>query len=561
MREINVDAGSDKTFYIGKDKTKFILLGKCNPIKGSKPAINKLKGEMRESSSSIWGTLGMADDSSPLWEGTVRYSGVGCKDSVPEESYDATLDEIKLIYDGRSSNINSNKRSKIVTERFISFENITFHEFPELFTIQDIPSLRLTLFLESDEGAMVFYQHTPQGDRVVKHKAGTKSDESEIEYILPKSTERNDCSSRDRLTYHIPILPPKKIIEKSPNTFVQTGNKRKEKFIIKILTFRRENSESETIIKKLYYHIFKHTHKLLLWNPTINKFEVPDGSEIDGSKKTLFLIHGTMSHTRQAFKGLLEGNNRSWIAGHYGSGRGKFEQIIGFDHPTFAEGPKENVLALLDRLPKGFRFQAPIDTITHSRGGLVAKYIALNIPQIPIGRGALVTCANGCGYYTAGWGVAKFLSVTKAILKGSGNPWLSFIAGIAQHSAEFFLNLPGSKAMTPGSDILKSIADVNPPGNIKYLPIIGDYDPNLIRKGFFKRLAVRGLDLIIKPFLGKHHDWVIGTKEQYIMPSDTYPTGYLPGRYRRHMQKAMHSDYFYLNRSTNTQEQLNQFLK
>jgi hypothetical protein len=60
--------------------------------------------------------------------------------------------------------------------------------------------------------------------------------------------------------------------------------------------------------------------------------------------------------------------------------------------------------------------------------------------------------------------------------------------------------------------------------------------------------------------LGRHHDWVVGTKEQYIMPVSTYPKGYRPGEHAKHMLPARHSDYFYA-RKTKTQQLMKDFLE
>ncbi len=271
MQEIEVSPELERNFKFGRDSVRFISLAK-------------------------WGTLGMADDSAPKWKGVVKFSGNGCMESNPRKSSNATVEEIKLIYDGRSNDINSDKRSKIVKERFISFENIQFKEFPDLFSIDEIPSVRLTLFVKPGEGALVYYQHTaPNGER----KFGTKAEQSDIEYILPRPTKLNDCSLRDRLTYHILILPQKKVIENGDGRFIQTGSKRNEKFVVKILTFKRENSESETIIKKLYYHVFGHTYKLLLWKPDNFNFEVADSSEINRDKKTQIFSRDILSYSRR----------------------------------------------------------------------------------------------------------------------------------------------------------------------------------------------------------------------------------------------------------------------
>ena len=75
----------------------------------------------------------------------------------------------------------------------------------------------------------------------------------------------------------------------------------------------------------------------------------------------------------------------------------------------------------------------------------------------------------------------------------------------------------------------------------------------------FKRWGARGLDLLLKPILGMRHDWVVGTKKQYIMPRGTLPPGFKPKKFKRHMLPARHSDYFYAER-TEAQQVIARFL-
>ncbi len=103
---------------------------------------------------------------------------------------------------------------------------------------------------------------------------------------------------------------------------------------------------------------------------------------------------------------------------------------------------------------------------------------------------------------------------------------------------------------------------VEPPTpGVEYLPVIGDFTKKVVAdEGLFKRWGARGLDLLIKPILGRRHDWVVGTKAQVIMPRSTYPQGYDPRDIKRHFLPARHSDYFYKAR-TKAPEQIRRFLQ
>lgn len=560
MSSIDLSGPLDEVFQESNDGAKFVLLGTENAAAPTPQARRKIRRTTRGRAPKLWGTLGMADNSAPQWTGQVLFSGEGNRKSIRTKSYNVTCDEIALVKAGLPTDPE-------VLERYISFENVDFPDFPEEFTLDEIPCMRLTLMLSGDEGALVYYQFTRPGSR---RKNSQGDDGSEIEYIQPQPTPAHDCSKRDRLDYIIPILPPRKIEHArkvKPDAsdraaqnmqFKLKRRSHREKFVVKILTFKRPNSESQTILGRLGYHLQGHSHQLLLWDPESGEFKSRHGSALDGGKKTLFLVHGTFSETKMAFNGLLAGNN-SWVKQRFGTGRGQYQQIIGFDHPTLSEGPDTTVDVFLDSLPRGFHFQQPVDLVSHSRGGLVAKWMALK-GAAPIRKSAFVSCANGVGYFRAGRFVTKLLSATKLMLKGTGHPVLAYLSGVAQHSGESLLNLPGSLSMTPGSDALKAVAEVEPPMPVTYLPVIGDFGKKALRgRNPFKRWGARGLDLLLKPILGMRHDWVVGTKKQYIMPRSTLPPGFKHREFKKHMLPARHSDYFYAAR-TEAQQVIARFL-
>lgn len=511
MRKI-VLTGNTNTNYLRAHPggARFILLGAAPTDTLSTMAFKKISGETRARDKDFWGTLGMANDSTPVWKGTIRFSERGNLQSTPGRSGAATVEEINHLHMGQSPEIASNERDGLVVERFISFRDVEFPDYPQYITnYNDIPKLRLTLMVDPGEGALVFYQHMER-DRF----PGSYKD-TLVEYILPKPTRGNDCSERDRLTYHIPILPPHRLHKSSTGTYSLSQEKPKSNFVIKILTTKRKNSTSVEIISRLEAALFKTREQLLIWNQNSNMFVPCNASMLDFTKKTLFLLHGTFSDTDTAFKDLISGGRNSWLAGKTST----YPQIIGLDHLTISKGPDENVMELSAQLPLGAKFTPPLDILTHSRGGLVGKWMACNAPQLPVDKGALVACANGVGYFNTGGDVAKFLSIARMLFKGTGHPGLALISGLAQHSMEAFLKMPGCQAMTPGSPFLTSLLDT-PPGAClpQYLFFAGDYDKSLSKQeGLMRRWAEFGLDWVIGKMLGYNHDWVVGTKEQRIV--------------------------------------------
>jgi len=537
---IKIDLSELQSYTLrGKDGVPFLPLGKPPAsIAKSKPALQKIKGIVKKDVTGIWGTLGMMNNTDLHVSGKLEYSENGNLNSKVNKSGELTLNEIDLFYQCRGDDINKSNKKKGVIERFISFKNVDFKNYPEIIrSWSDIPKLRLTLYIKNDEGALLYYQYDKN------HPMNPKPGKGAVEYIQPMKTKNNDCSSRDRLTYEIPILPKMSYEPLKNKTGFRIINNKKnnQSMLVKILVGKRQHSNSDTMLKRLHYHLFGHTHQLLTWNRSLHNFEPADKSVMDTAvnKKILFLIHGTFSSTQMAFSGLLKGGATSWISKL--DNQNRYDKIIAFDHPTFSEAPEENIKALLERLPLGFH--STTDIISHSRGALVGKYLSQYLPQFNVNKGVMVAGANGVGYFTVGWGVSKFLSIMKY-----STPIQNFIAGIAQHSIDWFLKQPGSQAMTPGSDILESILNGNPAAGGKkatYLPIVGDYTSDLVsQSNFFSRLGQNALDLAIKLALGWEHDWVVGSKQQAIYKPGKLHKLHAQYRSNPYPYPARHSDYF-----------------
>lgn len=511
------------------DENHFILLGDSDVIKSNllKDAIEeKIKTKnLDESVPGFWGTLGTPDDSTIDFRGNLIVSRYGNDSSSGE-----VLTNIEELY---TINTLLDKNTSKVIERFINFDDVEFTDFKLKVTknkitgevTDNIPKLRLTIFLGKDEGALVFYEHS-------KNKSD-QSDDKSLEYIFPIQEPVVD---RDRITYIFPILPKYQITKKDGElTFGVEHNK---SFVIKILTFERDNSQAEplTTLKNIIKNAnttFYNAHPdnesskyaLLKFDATNNVFldEKNSSFSIDPTLKTLLLLHGTFSTTAMSFDGLrtqqYNGNKLSWL--QKAITLGKYEQILAFDHPTITEDAEQNVAVLFNRL-NGIDFsENPIDIITTSRGGLVGKYLIClsSNTTLPVRKAAFIACANGSGYFTTGAYIGKLLGGFKVMT--AGNPISSIILGIAQFSVETFLQMPGCQLMTTGSSRLTTILNANPlPINslVEFQPIIGDWDKLLV-DGFFKRVAEQGLDLIIQLMLGYENDWVIGTDKQKIVPA------------------------------------------
>lgn len=507
--------------FSATSNAQFLMLGsETAEIPEMQPLLrSKIAKTMQAPVPGVWATLGMANNEALLWTGNLQFSRSGNDRSVGR-----TLEEVKALY---QINEELNAADNKVIENFINFDEINFPDFPETFTEETMPQLRLTVFLQPDQGALVFFQHFKKSYKTDK--------DSEIEYIQPEATP-GFSTDRDRLTYIFPMLPKQKIVETAePGVFKLEGPDLGKSFVIKVLTFKRNNDDhkADVVVNKIMAKVGqgKGKYKLLKFIYSKNEFYEVNDSDVllDPQAKTLLLIHGTFSSTDNSYNGLLkkeyDNGSKSWLQKTMQT-KG-YLQIIALDHPTVSDDAKDNIDALLQIL-NGFSFEGNpnVDVITTSRGGLVGRYITNCMgtnKQLPIRKMVNIACANGVGYFDTGRQIARFLSIWKVFLGGSGNPLGAAVVGLAQFSAEYFLQLPGCQQMTIGSDRLNNIINSVPSGASKQVviqPIIGDWDASLVEnEGLIKRLAERGLDLLIKSMLGKEHDWVVGTEKQRIAPA------------------------------------------
>ncbi|BDX39014.1 hypothetical protein CYCD_23690 [Tenuifilaceae bacterium CYCD] len=527
MRTVNLD---NRTFYIESDKKRYLLLGDASTEQEPKlsqmvmPKINKVT---KPKVTGLWGTLGNMNDTPINWRGTLKHSEYGNDSSVG-----VTHEEIELIY---AANPQLDNQHVKVTERFISFEDVEF-DFPERFTLADIPKFRLTLMLDPDEGALVYYQYNHADDKEGK--------DDSISYILPEKTSNDfDVANRDRLTYLFDALPPMQVVEdaeKGEGYFrLSSVSRNPVKFLIKILTYKRGNyAKSDDVLLAQVENIkdfIEKPSRLLIFDN--GAFKECQGADVNTDLKTLLLIHGTFGTTNQSFGALV---SCGWLQGLLTSK--KYEQIIAFDHPTVFKGASQNIDQLLQYF-NGMQFSKPVDVIGTSQGGLLAQYLAnMANPTFTVGKVVLVASANGVDYVTVAGGLSKLLSVLKVILKGS-KPALAFICNLAQHSVDFIIKQPGLELMDPKSPNLAFIMDNIPVDtSTRYLPVVDDFTKEVVKDDkLFVKLAAMGLDLLIRSIMGKYNDWVVRTENQFkIHPEYCAIPAYDPKDFLPYTYAAIH---------------------
>lgn len=516
MKTLNLEESLPFAF----EKNNFFLLGNLEAGKlaaNDEDAIKikfKNKNNTDISIGDMWATLGWADpEFKSKLKGNLEFSINGNVESKPYLK--PLFDEIKYI------NPAIEGQSRPVTERFINFKKVKFDWNPESFSIEEIPELRITVYLKKGEAAMVCYQHGNLDE--------DDDSEAEFEFIQPQ----NYSANRDRLDFIFPILPEYELesFESNGKTRFRflNGRKRKTSFLMKIFTFQTVPGSEDEVYKSYTKHINakgadenlgfllfgKDKYSLVNYDKSHRDFVGTDALPIDFSKKTLMLINGTFMNTDITFSNLIQPtqNFQNSLLNQLLED-GVFEQIIGFNYPTISHDAKDNALNLYDML-KGKRFEQPVSMVGSSRGCLLAKYLTCDEANIYFDTDKVImfSAANGVGYFNF---AKKYISRYLSIQRQMSGPAGKIIFGFLHLSAEYFLKQPGAQLMTLKNERLTGLLEMKPiNANTEYYNVVSDWNPSLA-KSPFKKITGTGLDLLIKGILGKEHDWVVGCNEQSL---------------------------------------------
>lgn len=502
---------TDQVWETAEDGERFIVLGPVVEGGLSAETRRRIKRETAAPQRETWGTFGRWDDSFPEFGGRLEASAMGNIESHADQSGHDTVRIIDAVNEMRATDLKSDEVGR-VTERFIDLRHIrTEGDYPASVTLESMPCLRLTLFVQPGEGALVFAQRARRG-------TGTETNGAVM--IQPEGTPHSSCSGRDRLDYRVPVWPRSGVTPKGrPRQGLsrlyadEAAEGYDNRLVLKILTFRRANSSSHEVLRRALRALGREDHALLAWRGSSGRFESVSAGEIDLEAKTLLMLHGTFMNTAGSFRHLTDPSQGApWM--HKIATNGRYPQILAFDHDTVLSSLKTNE-GELNRLLGG-PMKRPVDVITHSRGGLLAKHLAIRGTHVQVERAAMTACANGVGYFTALRNVSWFLTALGKIGNFSGVG--SVAVALAQHSAEVVLGLPGLKAMIPGSPELNAVARrpvPTPRRRTRFLPIVGDWESK--STGWFRDLGPKGVDLFLKAILGSKHDWVVGSSEQSIV--------------------------------------------
>ncbi|MBU3661253.1 MAG: hypothetical protein FGM14_15380 [Flavobacteriales bacterium] len=523
---------------------KFIPIG--NEVNPSE-FLSKITLESQQKPESFWATLGWSDNQPFGFNGELEFSENG--NLLSRGITGKIVNELKSIND--DPNV-------VIVERFINLDHAAIDQ-QKKFRFNKKKKLRLTLFLNPEEAALVYIQHSL--------KENYNDDDADIEFIQPEKTDKYFTTNRDRLHYYFDVIPKNELKQTTPNNkkFEQSEITNDSSFILKILTFTRGTGSGKELYEKAISKINKQDiydnvehqignlvgkkkYNLLKFNPNGNDLENPEFrgafesidsfSNLNSDAKTLFLIHGTLASTNTTFKHFLteKSNGRSFLQ-HLLDTK-QYEQIIAFDHPTISHDVNQNIEYLLAKYLTSAQFsQTHIDIIACSRGCVFAEALSNDTRLngiLSFNKIMLFSAANGVNYFRFAKNIPKFLSMWQ---KTASGPFLKVILTLAQFSGEFFLQMPGCEQMTPNHPKLKAILEREPlNSNTKFISATSDWTLDNARGHVFKRSGAFLLDRTISLILGNEHDWVVGVESQLLLPNNS-------NRVKRIELDSMHCKY------------------
>jgi hypothetical protein len=519
---------------------EYLVLGDPSKIR-SYAKEKKLKSIIRKTQRSklpgVWGTLGWKNDKPfDLFIGNSRNGNTN-----PNKRDNSTTNIIQDIA-GFNKQIQNIKND--VVERYINLDAAKFDfDWSKVKTFEDIPELRLDLFVEQKQGAMVYYYHQ------LRRNFRRLDDQSAYEEFIQCEKTENFTTKRDRLKYYFRFLPPNEYNINANGNIEFLPTKRKTSFIIKIITFKRQEGTPKELLKEFFdrekleinpsspgsvttHSLFgKDKYELLIYDSKVQSssvasskkerfnmrgafFAVDAEHKIDRNKKTLLLIHGTFSNTLNTFEELVKLRNRGSELEDFLAIK-NYEQVISFNHPTISADVFDNI-KVLKQLLGNKKFTKKLSLLAASRGCLLSQAIgADNTLPFTVEKCLMFSPANGVGYFDLGKKIATGLGVLKKVTTGTP---AKYIFALLQFSADYFMAQPGARQMKFDSARLKKVTSSQlADAGSKYTAVIDDWEKTLIhsrKKRFWMKIA----DGIVKLILGRKHDFVVGEKGQINLP-------------------------------------------
>ena len=546
MQSKTLNPTDNLTPYKVVDGREVILLGNndfLNNPNNQELIDQKINGEFEGEVAGFWGYIGYEKLAIIDWKGTIQYSGSG-----NEASEGAVLELIEQIH---ANHPDLSKNDLKVKERFISFDDVVF-PLPEIAPEgSELPNLDLVLFLKPTNGALALQQiYDDEPIQTSEHQP-----QDDWEPILPEATKDHGFD-RDRLHYIFEIDYPHELYEDDAGN-LHFGAHVDDRFVVKLLTYERITGAkgSSGFLDEIKDHLFRveERYELLFYDQKERWFRKAERGDINPDLKTLLLLHGTFKCTDQSFKAFKDSN---WIEKEI-LDKGKYKQVIAFDHASVFDNVPDNVNVLMTEIRKVMNrpFAQRVNWISTSRGALLGKHlINLNSAggvnnMVTMGDGVMVAGpGNGARIVDFIGSVRRAITVWKLVLAPTGVG--AVFAELIQHSAAFVTAQPGIREQQINSPDLKRITAFKTPNpRVEILPVVGDFmSAKRLNKKLFGRVFFKVSDLIMRRKMGLHHDFVIRCQEQfdpvpYQLPKVTNSvtgSAYQPGKYQTHMINSIH---------------------
>lgn len=232
---------------------------------------------------------------------------------------------------------------------------------------------------------------------------------------------------------------------------------------------------------------------------------VADWSTLADGPVLLFL-HGTASSSHGAFAGLPDDT--------FGALHSRYEgRVLAFDHHTLSDDLGANVARLKALLPPGRRW--PVDIVSHSRGGLVARALAHEMadPTAPfdVRRVVYVATPNGGTALADPGRLKEFLDRTTTMLNLiPDGPWtvvtdtMSGLLSVVQVLAVGAVGgLPGLATMNPAGEAVQTLPFLDGDGREQYAVDV-DFEPS----GRLLQL-VRGVNGVVDRVFGSEPNDIV----------------------------------------------------
>lgn len=198
------------------------------------------------------------------------------------------------------------------------------------------------------------------------------------------------------------------------------------------------------------------------------------GLATDKALKTLLFVHGTISSTQGAFKGLLEDPV-------FRNVMGKYDHVLGYDHKTLTKSPGENASDITNELAAYFQHpNYELNIVSHSRGGLVARSLLEN-SSAKVGANKLFMFGtpNDGTPLASRKNIVGFLNSLQLLLSLTGlaaGP-VSTILSALKLCAHGIWNAPGLRAQSPYSNFLRQL-NSPPRSSADYYYCRADFHPD-----------------------------------------------------------------------------------